>query len=108
MSVRVRYVGLTLFPIFSQKSVKSGGFSFAGVYNFSPASRQSAAKAIGIHGTVSAHSFRKAGGNALYRRSGNNIVLAMTVLNHSNITDTRRYLDLDKQAVSRVINEMDL
>ena len=67
-----------------------------------------AAKAIGIYGTVSAHSFRKAGGNALYRRSGNNIALAMTVLNHSNITDTRRYLDLDKQAVSRVINEMDL
>ena len=67
-----------------------------------------AAKAIGIHGTVSAHSFRKAGGNALYRRSGNNLALAMTVLNHSNITDTRRYLDLDKQAVSRVINEMDL
>ncbi|QDE47662.1 integrase [Enterobacter hormaechei] len=66
-----------------------------------------AAKAIGIYGTVSAHSFRKAG-NALYRRSGNNIALAMTVLNHSNITDTRRYLDLDKQAVSRVINEMDL
>lgn len=47
-------------------------------------------------------------GNALYRRSGNNIALAMTVLNHSNITDTGRYLDLDKQAVSRVINEMDL
>ena len=67
-----------------------------------------AAKAIGIHGTVSAHSFRKAGGNALFKRSGNNLALAMTVLNHSNITDTRRYLDLDKQAVSRVINEMDL
>lgn len=32
----------------------------------------------------------------------------MTVLNHSNITDIRRYLDLDKQAVSRVINEVDL
>jgi hypothetical protein len=32
----------------------------------------------------------------------------MTVLNHSNITDTRRYLDVNKQAVSRVINEMDL
>jgi len=32
----------------------------------------------------------------------------MTVLNHSNITDTTRYLDLGKQAVSRVINEMDL
>jgi hypothetical protein len=47
-------------------------------------------------------------GNAIYKRSANNIALAMTVLNHSNITDTRRYLDLDKQAVSRVINEMDL
>lgn len=64
------------------------------------------AKTIGIHGTVSAHSFRKAGGNAIYKHSANNIALAMTVLNHSNITDTRRYLDLDKQAVSRVINEM--
>lgn len=67
-----------------------------------------AAKAIEIHGTVSAHSSRKAGGNAIYKRSANNIALAMTVLNHSNITDTRLYLDLDKQAVSRMINEMDL
>ena len=50
---------------------------------------------------------RKAGGNAIYKRSANNIALAMTVLNHSNITDTGRYLDLDK-AVSRVVNEMDL
>ncbi|MFV7519498.1 hypothetical protein ACNPN6_00475 [Enterobacter quasiroggenkampii] len=82
--------------------------------NINPASPLSAsytieaAKAIGIHGTVSAHNFRKAGGNAIYKRSANNIALAMTVLNHSNITDTRRYLDVNKQAVSRVINEMDL
>ena len=33
--------------------------------------------------------------------------MVVTVLNHSNITDTRRYLDLDKQAVNRVINEME-
>ncbi len=67
-----------------------------------------AVNAIGIHRTVSAHSFRKAGGIAIYKRSGNNIALAITVLNHSNITDTRRYLNLDKQAVNRLINNMDL
>ncbi|EON0950971.1 hypothetical protein ACNC3X_005356, partial [Escherichia coli] len=61
-----------------------------------------------LHRILNRLSFRKAGGNAIYKRSANNIALAMTVLNHSNITDTRRYLDLDKQAVSRIINEMDL
>ncbi|WP_271456155.1 hypothetical protein [Citrobacter sp. Igbk 17] len=32
--------------------------------------------------------------------------ITMTVLNRSNITDTRRYLDLDEQAVSQEVNEM--
>ncbi|MDV5238147.1 tyrosine-type recombinase/integrase [Leclercia adecarboxylata] len=67
-----------------------------------------AAKEIGINGTVSAHSFRKCAGNTVYRNSGNNIALAMKVLNHSSAQSTLSYLQLDKQAISNALEGMDL
>ncbi len=67
-----------------------------------------AAKALGIRGTVSAHSFRKAGSMAVYAASGNDIAQAMAILNHDNLKDTKKYLKLDKVTLSKTVKGMDV
>ena len=62
-----------------------------------------AAKAIGIEGTISAHSFRKYGAASVYTNNGNDLAQAAALLNHSNFDSTRRYLKLDVQSAGEAV-----
>lgn len=66
------------------------------------------AKAIGIEGTISAHSFRKYGASSVYENSGGDIALARKLLNHSSFDVTCRYLRLDEKTAGKAVSTIEI
>lgn len=66
------------------------------------------AKALGIEGTISAHSFRKYGASSVYENNGGDIALARKLLNHSSFDVTCRYLRLDEKTAGRAVSTIEI
>lgn len=67
-----------------------------------------AAKAVGIKGTVSSHSFRKYGVASVYKATGNDLAQTAALLNHSNFDVTRRYLRLDAATAGEAVGKIEI
>jgi len=52
---------------------------------------------------IGTHSFRKFYATRLYENNGNDIVLVQTLLQHSSVSVTRRYLGLSDEKIERAI-----
>ena len=66
-----------------------------------------AAKAVGIKDSISTHSMRKTWGYWAYK-SGVNLALIMEALNHSSITETRKYLGITQDDLNEVYINLNL
>ena len=63
---------------------------------------QKATDILGYEG-IGSHSMRKRVAQNAYERSGHDIELVRTLLNHSSVSTTQRYLGLKDQAVNKIL-----